>query len=315
MTLPCKRIIENGGFETIMLTNTVIAAGPDGILSDKTIDTPKSQLETLSRMPGFSIGCGKNTTSTSGTKTMTVNGKTRGYTLRIPIGYDSKKPYRLIFALHWLSGTMSDVSTGGTSGQAWAYYGLQDKAAESAIFIAPQGLNNGWANTGGEDITFIDQMRTTVENDLCIDQSQRFSVGFSYGAAMSYSLACSRGKEFRAVAALSGGPLSGCEGGNDSVAYLGIHGGSDRVLPIALGRELRDRFVRNNGCKNTTTPEPAVGSGTHVKTSYEGCKSEFPVTWIAFDGEHSPIPVDGGPVDGAKSWTPGEIWKFFSQFG
>lgn len=292
-----------------------IGSGADCSLSDRITGTQKLGTKMISRASGISAGCGKNTTSTSGTKTMTVNGKIRDYTLRIPVGYDGNRPYKLIFALHWLTGTMSDVSTGGISGQAWAYYGLQDRAAESAIFIAPQGLNNGWANTGGEDITFIDQMRTTIENDFCIDQTQRFSVGFSYGAAMSYSLACSRGKDFRAVAALSGGLLSGCEGGNDSVAYLGIHGVSDPVLPIAMGRELRERFVRNNGCTNTTTPEPAVGSGTHIKTSYEGCKSGFPVTWIAFDGGHSPIPVDGGLDDGKKSWTPEEIWKFFSQFG
>jgi len=64
------------------------------------------------------------------------------------------------------------------------YYGLRRLANESAIFIAPQGLNNGWANSGGEDITFIDSLVSTAQNGLCVDTAQIFSTGFSYGAAM-----------------------------------------------------------------------------------------------------------------------------------
>lgn len=72
------------------------------------------------------------------------------------------------------------------------YYGLRDLAAESAIFVAPNGQNNGWYNSGGVDVTFVDQILAQVQNELCVDESQRFATGFSFGGAMSYALACAR---------------------------------------------------------------------------------------------------------------------------
>ena len=45
----------------------------------------------------------------------------------------------------------------------WAYYGLQRLANNSTIFVAPQGLNNGWASAGGEDVTFVDDMLRHIE--------------------------------------------------------------------------------------------------------------------------------------------------------
>lgn len=130
---------------------------------------------------------------------------------------------------------------------------------------------------------------------------------------MSYSIACSRAKDFRAVAVISGGTLSGCSGGTDPIAYLGIHGVSDGTLPISGGRAMMQKFAGNNGCTMVTPKEPAAGSKTHVKTQIPGCKAGYPVTWIAFDGGHAPAPVDGGSDSGARSYTPSEIWSFFSQ--
>jgi len=237
---------------------------------------------------------------------MTVNGKTRQYILRVPNNYDQNKPYKLIFGFHWLGGTMGNVAP--------SYYGLQSRAGESAIFVAPQGLDNGWGNAGGEDITFVDQMLSTIESGLCVNQRQRFATGFSYGGAMSFSLACSRATTFRAVAVLSGGQLSGCSGGNDPIAYLGIHGLRDSVLNISGGRAMRDKFVRNNGCAPMSPPEPNQGSQTHIKTSYS-CRSGYPVTWIAFDAGHIGQAADGTQNDSpSTSFSPGETWTFFSQF-
>ena len=42
-------------------------------------------------------------------------------------------------------------------------------------------------------------------------------------------------------------------------------------------------------------------------------RAGYPVEWCAFDGGHTPGNVDGGD-DGAKTWTKGEVWNFFTQF-
>ncbi|MFE9899181.1 cellulose binding domain-containing protein [Streptomyces achromogenes] len=265
---------------------------------------------------GASPGCGKAPTLTSGTYTLQSGGKNRSFILRVPDGYDRDRAYRLVFGFHWLGGTSTDVATGRTVDPGtWAYYGLQRLADNSAVFVAPQGLGNGWANTGGEDITFVDDMIRRIETDLCVDQTQRFALGFSYGAAMSYSLACSRATVFRAVAVQSGGVLSGCDDGTRPIAYLGVHGLRDNVLGISGGRAMRDRFVRNNGCTPQNPPEPAQGSLTHRVTAYAGCSAGHPVVWAAFDEGHIAAPQDGAPGDsGPRTWLPQEIWKFFTQF-
>jgi poly(3-hydroxybutyrate) depolymerase len=252
-------------------------------------------------------GCGKTPTLKSGAQTVIVNGKQRKWIVRIPENYNNTRHYRFIFGLHWLSGDLNSVDGGNTP-----YYGLKALANETAIFVAPDGLNKGWANQGGEDITFLNTIRKTVEDDLCVNENLRFSLGFSYGGAMSFSLACSNAKDFRAIAVLSGATLSGCAGGNDPIALYSQHGVKDSVLPIALGREIRDRFVKNNGCTPKNAPEPTRGSKQRITTVYDGCK--YPTQFTAFDGDHLPLPNDSGTDAGANSFTPPEVWKFFSQF-
>src|SRR5690242_12832986 len=265
-----------------------------------------------------STGCGKAPALTSGTHTLQSGGQTRSYILRVPAGYDSNHPYRLIFGFHWRGGTAGDVDSGGTDGYNWSYYGLRrlaDSAGNGTIFVAPQGISNGWANSGGQDVTFVDDMVRQLEAGLCVDTTQIFSGGFSYGGAMTYALACARPTVFRAVAVYSGANLSGCSGGTQPVAYIGLHGIRDNVLPISSGRALRDTFVRNNGCTPQNPPEPANGSLTHIVTAYSGCRPGYPVVWAAFDGAgHDPGPRDGCTCDGWKTWTKDVVWSFFTQF-
>jgi poly(3-hydroxybutyrate) depolymerase len=262
-------------------------------------------------------GCGQAPALASGTHTIQSSGQARSYILEVPGSYDSSHPYRLIFAFHWVGGTANDVDSGGSSGYVWSYYGLRALSDNSTIFVAPQGINNGWANANGQDVTFVDDMLSQLEAGLCIDTSEVFAMGFSYGGAMTYALACARPSVFRAVAVYSGADLSGCSGGTQPVAYIGLHGVEDNVLPIADGRALRDTFVRNNGCTPQNPPEPAVGSLTHIVTTYSGCRPGYPVVWAAFDSGHTPAPVDGSTATsgtGAQTWTKALVWNFFTQF-
>lgn len=113
------------------------------------------------------------------------------------------------------------------------------------------------------------------------------------------------------MAVIAGAQLSGCDGGTTPIPYLGIHGVVDSVLPISLGRGLRDKFIQLNGCASKNAPEPAGGSGTHIKTTYD-CRPGYPVWWIAHSGDHVPDPKDAGQ---SQSWVPGETWSFFTQQG
>ncbi len=256
-------------------------------------------------------GCGKAPTLRNGKLTIQSGGKSRSFILSIPDNYDNTKQYRLVFGFHWYGGTAEQVAGGGSDGDVYAHYGLRRLANNTTIFVAPQGLNNGWANPGGEDVRFVDDMISRIGGDLCVDTTQVFALGFSYGAGMSVALACARPAVFRAIVSIAGGEISGCAGGTTPVAFMGIHGLGDN---IAGGRALRDKWVRTNGCTPQNAPEPTRGSNTHITTYYSGCKAGYPVVWAPFDGGHQQGPVDGcaGCESGARSWVKSEVWKFFT---
>lgn len=266
-----------------------------------------------------SPGCGKanklvTAAAASTALTLTSGGQTRQYYVKLPEKYDNTHQYRLVLTLHALGGNGQQVTVGTSGYLPW--YGMPALINDTigAIYISPTGLSNGWWNTGGADVEFIKAAIKAVEDDVCIDQNLRFSTGFSHGGAMSYVLACALGKQLRAVAVLSGNPaISGtCPSpGNEPVAYYAEHGVHDSVLPITGGRQMRDLFLKNNGCTAKTAQEPAQGSGTHIKTSYDGCTAGHPVTWVAFDGDHTPQPKDKGA---AKTFAADYTWEFFSQF-
>jgi poly(3-hydroxybutyrate) depolymerase len=152
-----------------------------------------------------------------------------------------------------------------------------------------------------------------IQEDLCVDTTHIISTGFSYGAGMSYALACARAKVFDAVVLYEGAQLSGCEGGTDPIAFLALAGLADQVTRIGPARAMRDRFVMNNGCTPQNPPEPSAGSLTHICTSYSGCS--HPVRWCAHGSGHTPAPVDGDPtlVDGINSWSPKEVWSWLTS--
>lgn len=247
-------------------------------------------------------GCGRPAALATGTHTVTSGGQSRTFRLDVPSGYDPDRPYRLVVGLHWWHGTAADVVNQG-------FYGLKPLAGTSTVFVAPQGIDNAWPNTGGQDVAFVDEVLRRVEGALCIDTTQRFATGFSYGGGMSNALACARADVFRAVAVLNGAQLSGCAGGTQPIAYLGSHGVVDDVLNISQGRALRDRALRNNGCTAQQATEPAAGSGTHTRTAYT-CRDGYPVVWLASDSGHQWDARDRGQQ---QSWVPGEVWRFFSS--
>jgi poly(3-hydroxybutyrate) depolymerase len=176
--------------------------------------------------------------------------------------------------------------------------------------VVPDGINNGWANLGAEDVTFFDQLVKTVEADLCVNTDLRFATGFSYGGAMSYALAYARHDMIRGIALISGALLSGCSGGTKPVAFYGQHGTRDSVLNVGMGHQLRDKLVTTKGCTRLAS-EPQPNGGNAVKSVYTGCKQGYPVTWVIHDGYHNLSQVNQGSTN---PFAPGYTWGFFTQF-
>jgi hypothetical protein len=283
-----------------------------------------------------SDGCGKTSTVTFGAaaggtgKGGSVTIGNRSFIMRLPDNYDMNKPYWLIFGFHWRGGSSADVDGGGSNGYAMAHYGLQALSKNGAIFVAPHGLNGGWADGG--DLEFVDAMVELIEDNYCVDRTHIFANGFSFGGGMSYALACARANVFRGVAIYNGAQLSGCEGGNDPIAVWQMHGLTDNTLGFDMALPMRDRFVENNGCTPQNPPSPPrpppyLVDGGHICTDYAGCAPGKPVRWCAHQSGHGNAIVDGTddlyhrcatpPMTCSDtcrcSWVPPDVWTWMNK--
>ena len=286
---------------------------------------------TFGTVPGES---GTNVgTGAGGYVTIQSSGQSRGFAMRLPDNYDKNKPYWLIFGFHWNGGTSKDVDTGGSNGYQMAHFGLQALSKNGAIFVAPQGLGNGWPNSGGQDIKFVDDMVKLISDNYCVDTSRIYTNGFSYGGGMSYEIACARAKVFRAAAIYEGAQLSGCDGGTDPIALWQMAGLTDTTCTIGMATPMRDKIAKNNGCTipaaeppRPAQPPPYSSTAGHVCTNYTGCSAGHPLRWCVHQSGHGNAIVDGTsdlynscatpPKSCSAScpctWVPGDVWSFFT---
>ncbi len=251
-----------------------------------------------------SAGCGSSMGPKSDTYTISVGGMNRSYILRVPENYDPNRPYRLILSYHPLGGTAQQIASGN-------YYGLWSMSNGSTIFAAPQGIGNGWSDTGrsrtmgGQDINFTKALVDELTSKLCIDRSRIFAEGFSMGGSMSYAIACALPDLVRGVVAHSGGPMSGCVQHNKPVAYFMTHGTSDDVCTYPeYGVPQVNDLAMVNGCVRRDMPTPS--GTTPACVDFESCMPGYPTRACIFVGEHTPTP--------SGNWVPKESWQFISQF-
>jgi len=248
--------------------------------------------------PVPSSGCGKDPPATlkngsSGTANQNTIGS-RQFLIRWPTNYDNTHPYRLILGFHGANGKDTDIAP--------SYFGLFDLSNNSTIFVAPSANGGIWDATA--DTSFVKDILTTVEADLCIDTSRVMLEGFSQGGAMIAVLACGMPGVFRAAVGHSRGGLTApttCQ----PIPYLGSLGLTD--ISGNSQATQTDPFAKWNGCTVSTMPLAATGS--HVCTNYTGCPAADPVIYCSYDGGHTPSPNDAGK---STSWMPAEVWSFFS---
>jgi len=279
-----------------LLFTTLVACG--GVTGATSTSTPTPALASPSSTPVpvpaiITAGCGSGSKLTTGMHSLTSDGTQRSYWIEIPAAYDRNKAYPVIIGLHWRDGSAADVY--GWSG----FFGLKNLYGDNAIFVAPQGLDKGWANTGDRDIRFLRAMISEVQQGACTDTQRVFATGFSFGGMMSNAIGCQMGDVVRAIVPMAGSLWSGCASSSYKVAALFIHAKDDNTVPYSAGQEARDVFLSRNSCSATTKP-----LGNNGCVEYQGCDSGKPVAWCGTEtGGH---------------WYPGfsaqESKAFFDRF-
>jgi poly(3-hydroxybutyrate) depolymerase len=96
---------------------------------------------------------------------------------------------------------------------------------------------------GEEDIQFVSDLLTDLENLVCVDTSKIYATGMGTGGGMMHMLACDKelSTKFAAFAAVAGafgrdkkGVWSKCEPGRPRIPIVEIHGMDDRIYPYYL---------------------------------------------------------------------------------
>jgi poly(3-hydroxybutyrate) depolymerase len=316
-----------GGGGTAGMTTGVAGSGGSGGAGGGAGGSAGGSIDGGSSTPAvLSAGCGKTRTLKDGHLNITSSGKARQYWLDTPTDYDSTHPYRLIFTFHCngMEGQgLVDPTTDPDHNTDQPFYGLKAQANKSAIFVAPDGFNVGWANNNNEDVIFTDDMLAQIEGDLCIDTSRVFTTGFSWGGAMSWKLACVRTDKFRAALVYDAGPVSGNNNAECTkpIPWFQSHGLADGIFNYQnTGIPILNLFAKLNGCTAMTPPQAQTNA--HLCVSFEGCSAGYPTRFCNFgSGENNPKPGGpGGHYPSAKdpgqtvSWIPAEAWSFLAQF-
>lgn len=215
-----------------------------------------------------SAGCGSSPKMATGLQSTIIDGVSRNYWIEMPANYDPNKAYPLIMGLHWRGGSASEI-------YGWNdFFGLKTLYNGQAIFLAPQGLDAGWANTGDRDIRFMRAMINNVQQSVCTDTKQVFATGFSFGGMMSNAIGCQMGDQVRAIVPMGSALWSGCAESSEKVAALFVHAKDDTTVPYSAGEEARAVFLARNHCSANT-----VSLGNNGCVEYQGCDSDKPVVW------------------------------------
>lgn len=253
---------DSGGSET--------GLDPDTNGSSETGDEPKG-----------SPGCDAAESLEDGEHQFVLDEYDRRYILRLPQGYSTDRPWPLIFALH---------GNGGNPGYWDAIGGDRDIRTafeDDAIIVIAEAIGNAWRDYDAPsetwparmelELSYFDTIYETVRNNLCIDDDNVFSMGFSGGGSFSGVLGCRR-DYIRAIAV--GGSVIYFEP-EDCVAtpasWITIGDGE-----LNAGREaFRDFFRTLAGCEDTSVAGDPRGC-----VDYDGCDPDTPVTFCGHPAGH-----------------------------
>jgi polyhydroxybutyrate depolymerase len=263
-------------------------------------------------------------------------GGDRPVSVRVPDGYDPKKPAPLLLMLHGYG------SAGGIFDIYLKMASIADKYG--FFYVAPDGLvdskgSHYWNatdaccdedHTGVDDVAYLTGLVKEIQSVYAIDPARIYAFGHSNGGFMAHRLACDHAEMFAAIGSFAGAVWSDPTKCNPStkVGVLQIHGTDDKevlyaghsgpIPPSTLsgtypGAEQTVAFwAGKNGCAAALT---SGGPNIHVDldfktnetvvTQHEGCAANGAAElWTVQGAGH----IFAFAPEGLES-----LWKFFED--
>lgn len=242
-------------------------------------------------------------------RSVTIDGVTRNYTVHVPASYDNATLTPLVIDFHAMG--MTAEWQRNTSG----FSQLSDQ--EGFVVAWPQGLDNTW-NIGpccgtrdADDFSFVAALIRDLSSEACVDQRRIYATGYSFGGAMAYYMACNHAEMMAAVAVSSVDLMETSEVGCDPsrpVSTIAFRGTEDSVIPYEGGAasppgqpDIEHRFqgargtfqtwAELNACQGEPSTPDAEGCST-----YASCAENTEVTLCTSEG------ADQIPEFAARAW-------------
>lgn len=230
------------------------------------------------RPPG-SAGCTSGSGLSDGEHTFMMDGYERRYIVRLPDGYSADRTWPLIFALH---------GNGGNPGYWDSESGARDIRGafeDEAILILGHAIDDQWRNYDDRDnwerniayeLNYFDAIVEEATNELCIDEENIFSMGFSGGGSFSGVLGCRR--EYIRAISVGGSVIyfdtdDACV--NTPAAWITIGQGEQ-----TSGRSNYREFFRDlAGCDESDAPDEGC-------VEYTSCAEDDPIIYCTHPAGH-----------------------------
>ena len=253
----------------------------------------------------------------------------RPYGLKVPSGYDGRRPVPLVVLLHGY--------TSNGAAQA-AYFGLPAEADKAGFLLAyPEGTRDLFGNrfwnatdaccdffhTGVDDVAYLDAVIAEISAKYPVDPARVFVVGHSNGAFMAHRYACDRAAKVAAIVTLAGMQWKdqGHCGAGSPVSVLHVHGRNDTTISYEGGAtpegaypgavETVGDWARKDGCTGPLTAtgrkfdlDRTIPGDETAEESFTGCPTGTGVDlWTIEGGGHTPAFTD--------RWAEA-IWAFMA---
>jgi polyhydroxybutyrate depolymerase len=250
--------------------------------------------------------------------TFQFGGLERTYFLHVPPSYDGRTSVPLVIVLHGYTQTPLDIEA------MTRFSAKSDK--EGFIVAYPQGNGAQW-NVGFalfksniDDVGFINELISRLEQKYAIDPKRIYVAGFSNGAMMAYLLGADLSDKIAAIAPVSGSigavtdnTLEQIPEPSQPVSVIVFHGTMDQSVPYEGGTPYGFLsvaksvifWVRHDGCSITSQNETS-SDGKVVKSTYTGgINGTEVILYTIVDGTHAwpTTPITATDI----------IWDFFAS--
>jgi polyhydroxybutyrate depolymerase len=288
---------------------------------------PAAQPPVASAAPS---GCDRTVDQDGGTSAkhdLDSGGRTRGYVLHLPQGYERRDDWPLVVAFH---------GRGSTGAEVEGYSGL---SRLPAVVAYPDGtpdpdddeFRRAWQGApyevaGVDDVVFTVDLLDELQATLCVDPDRAYATGKSNGAGLVGLLACRLPDRLAAVAPVAGafypGTTEGCEGASP-VPVLEVHGTGDATIPYDgdadRGLPAVPDWVAGWVARDDCRREPrVVRTGRDVvTTTWRGCADGTEVQHVAVRGGGHVWPGSDVYSGGGRTTQTIEahrvVWRFLSR--